>query len=95
MTQLTQENLAITFAKAKELDMKYIGLLIQMEGYHASEVIINKAENFDDKLAYYQKSYDEHLEHKFASGIRIVGFTYGNQFEDIEWDLYGAGDTNG
>lgn len=40
--------------------------------------------NIANKLAYYEKTYDNDLQHKFAKGIRIVGFTYGDSFAHIQ-----------
>lgn len=54
----------------------------------APEYIINANENFKDKLAYYDKTYDNNLNHRFAKGMRICGCTYGETFKEIEDDLY-------
>lgn len=85
--ELKMENLEVCFMGAKFNKMDYVGVLIEMDGFPQPEVIINKAENIDSKLAYYKKTYDENLNHKFAPGIRIVGFSYGQNFADIEHDL--------
>lgn len=89
MQPLTMQYLINCFNRAKELGEKYVAVLISMEGFPSNEVIINDNENIDTKLAYYQKTYDEDLNHKFAKGIKIVGFTFGNSFDDIEMDLVG------
>lgn len=81
------ENLEICFNQAVVTGAAYVGVLIEMEGFPHPEVIINKNENIDSKLAYYKKTYGEDLNHKFAPGIRIVGFSYGQNFSDIESDL--------
>ena len=60
-----------------------------MEGFPKSEIIINDNENFDKKLSYYKNSYNQDLTLKTFSGIKIVGFTYGDSFETIEKDLIG------
>jgi hypothetical protein len=84
---LTMTNLENSFAGAKEKGSRFIGLVIRTDGFPEDEVIINKNANFDSKLAYYQKTYDENLNHKFAKGISIIGFTYANCFETIQDDL--------
>lgn len=89
MNFLTQEHLERCFRRAKEHGAKYIGLCIRMKDYEKDEIIINPAENFDDKLAYYNLAYDDELNHRHAEGVAIVGFTYGNSFEKIENDLIG------
>lgn len=70
--------------EAKESNAKYLAVLVNMEGFLKPEIIINSEENFDAKLAYYKKAYTEDLVLKTFSGIRIVGFTYGNDFSEIE-----------
>lgn len=84
---LTMTNLENNFNAAKQVGAKFVGILVRMEGFPKDEVIINEHPNFDSKLAYYQKTYDENLQHRFAKGISIVAFTYGETFDDIEKDL--------
>lgn len=84
---LGMDNLEICFNSAKAVGAKYVGVLIEMEGFSKSEVIINPTINFDSKLSYYKSAYDESLNHKFAKGIKIIGFTYGDTFAEIENDL--------
>lgn len=86
---LTFKNLKNCFNNAIDNNAEYVGVLIEMEGFDDAEVIINSRVNIADKLAYYKKTYDEELNHKFSKGIRIVGFTYGDSFEDIQNDLIG------
>ena len=83
------ENLEKCFYEASRQDKKYIGVKIQMQGFPKAEIIINENENFDSKLDYYKKAYNEDLTLKTFNGIRIVGFTYGDSFKDIEEDLIG------
>lgn len=40
----------------------------------APEVIINPVVNMEAKIAYYDATYDEELNHKFAPGVKIEGF---------------------
>lgn len=86
---LTTCNLENCFNQAKVSNAKYVGIIVAMAGFAAHEVIINSVENFDAKLKYYQNTYDENLKHKYAPGISIVGFSYGDSFKDIESDLFG------
>ena len=87
MSNLTMQNLINTFEVAIECGAKFIGLKIAMDGFDKDEVIINPYENFKSKLAYYEKTYDEDLNHKYSKGIRITGFTFGEYFDDIQYDL--------
>ena len=58
-----------------------------MEGFPNPEVIINSKGNFDKKLEYYQNAYNDDLTLKSFNGIKIIGFTYGDDFDSIEYDL--------
>lgn len=84
---LTTENLEICFVEAKAREVKFVGVVIEMGGFPQAEIIINPAANIDSKLDYYKKTYDENLNHKFAQGIKIIGFSYGNNFSELQEDL--------
>lgn len=84
MESLTIGYLSNTFERAKELDYRFVGVLIEMVGFAKPEVTINQVENFDSMLAYYEKNYNENLHHRFAEGKRISAFTFGNSFSDIQ-----------
>lgn len=60
-----------------------------MAGFKNPEIIINENANFDKKFDYYKKAYNENLTLKTFKGIKIVGFSYGNTFKEIEKDLLG------
>lgn len=83
------DNLENCFKEASQQGRKYVGVKIQMQGFPRAEIIINENENFNDKFAYYKKAYHKDLVLKAFNGIKIVGFTYGDSFEDIEMDLIG------
>ena len=84
---LTMNDLETCFYIASKRGIKYVGVKIQMQGFLKPEIIINENENFDSKFAYYKKAYNEELTLKTFNGIKIVDFTYGNSFEEIEKDL--------
>lgn len=84
---LTVNNLENCFEEAKLLGVPYVAVKIEMAGFPQPEIIINRRENIESKLEYYKKTYDENLNHKFEQGIKIVGFTYGDDFGDIQEDL--------
>ena len=90
MERLSINNLEECFCNATLKDKKYIGVKIEMKGFPKAEIIINDKENFGDKLTYYKKAYNEDLVLKTFNGIKIVGFTYGDSFQDIQNDLIGA-----
>ena len=83
---LTMTDLESVFNQAIGLGVNYIGVRIKMQGFDEPEVIINPKENFETKLAYYKKAYNEDLILKSFNGIRIIGFEYGDSFDEIaDW----------
>ena len=86
---LRLENLEKCFYEASIKEKKYVGVKIQMESFPKAEIIINQTENFDRKFEYYKHSYNDDLTLKTFTGVKIVGFTYGDTFEEIEKDLLG------
>ena len=85
--ELTIDSLANMVDEAIMSNATYIGVKIQMQGLTKPEVIINEMENFKSKLEYYKQSYNTDLTLKAFNGIKIVGFTFGNSYDDIESDL--------
>ena len=79
------------FNVAKETNQKFVGVLVQMSGFEKPELIINETENFETKLAYYKKAYDENLVLKTFSGIRIIGYAFGSNLDDVYSYLKGNG----
>lgn len=79
------------FNVAKETNQKFVGVLVQMAGFEKPELIINETENFETKLAYYKKAYDENLVLKTFSGIRIIGYAFSNNLNDLYDYLKGNG----
>ena len=83
---LTMTDLENTFNQAIGLGVEYIGVRIKMQGFDEPEVIINPKENFETKLAYYNKAYNDDLTLKTFNGIKIVGFEYGDSYAEIaDW----------
>ncbi|MEY8001443.1 hypothetical protein AB8U03_14775 [Clostridium sp. Mt-5] len=80
-------NLEKCFYEASKLNKKYVGVKIKMQGFPKPEIIINENANLDEKFTYYKKAYNEDLMLKTFNGIKIIGFTYGDTFADIEKDL--------
>lgn len=80
-------NLENCFYQANQLDKNYVAVKVQMEGFLKPEIIINENANFNSKLEYYKKAYNEDLTLKSFNGIKIVAFCYGDSFSEIEEDL--------
>jgi len=84
MKNLTMKNLERGFEEAQRNGLKYVGVKIQMEGFPKPEIIINPIDNFDAKLEYYKKAYNDDLTLKTFNGIKIVGFTFEDKFNYIQ-----------
>lgn len=85
MTRMQQ--LEECFLTAKECGMKYVAIKVEMVGYNKPEIIINDRDNFEKKIEYYKKAYNDELVLKSFDGIKIVDFCCGNNFESIEGEL--------
>ena len=77
-------NLEKCFNTATNQGKKFVGVLIEMQGFPKPEIIINESANFESKLAYYKKAYNEDLTLKAFNGIKIIGFAFGDDFSEIE-----------
>jgi len=84
---LTLDSLENTFEAAYQNGARLVAVKIEMQGFEKPEVIINQTENFKTKLEYYKKAYNQDLTLKAFNGIKIIGFTFGDTFDDIESDL--------
>lgn len=87
VVKLKIENLERCFVEAQEQRSRYVGVKIQMAGFEEPEIIINPMGNFENKLAYYKKAYNEDLTLKSFDGIKIIEFTHGDRYDDIEDEL--------
>lgn len=83
----TMNTLIDTMDNAFIISAKYIAVKIQMQGFAKPEVIINETDNFKTKLEYYKKAYNMDLTLKAFNGIKIVGFVFGDSYNDIQNDL--------
>lgn len=88
MFEIKMDNLERSFKLAKKENAEFVAVRIEMDGFPEAEVIINPIVNANSKLEYYKNTYDENLNHKHTKGIKIVGCTFGNDFNEIEEDLY-------
>jgi len=81
---LTMKDLEQCFKEAKYTDSLYVGVKIQAPGCPEPEVIINSSENFDFKLKYYQRAYNDDLTLKSFNQIRITDCCFGDSYDQIE-----------
>lgn len=70
----------------------FLAVKIETEGNAGSEIIINPEENFTQKMAYYEKAYNDDMEliSAKASGklIRITDALMTNNLNDLNWFMY-------
>lgn len=70
----------------------FLVVKIMTEGNPAPEIIINPAENFDQKIRYYDKAYNENMELIKAkeSGklIKITDVLMTSNLNDLSWFAY-------
>ena len=81
---LTINNLESCFNAAYQNKSNFVAVKVQMQGFEKPDIIINQFDNIKEKLAYYKKAYNDNLTLKTFSGIKIIGFTHGNSFKDIQ-----------
>ena len=82
--ELTLTDLQNVFLRAIETHEEYIGIRIEMPNLELPEVIINPRKNFKEKLEYYLSAYDNDLKLKSCKNIKITGFMYGSNYQEIQ-----------
>lgn len=73
------------FELAKKDKAKYVFVEVHIEGYPASEMIVNPIDNADKKLAYLLDTYNEDGSHKKGAPVSIVTYGYFFDMGDIEY----------
>lgn len=68
---MNKEQLINIFDSAKETNMD-IAVEVTVPGQETTEVIVTRAENLDNKLAFYKKAYDENRVHCMNNEVRII-----------------------
>jgi hypothetical protein len=63
---------------------EFVGVQLTIPNTNGYEVIINPKENFKEKLAYYKQVYDCCGVHKHVPQIRIVNYSSGNTFQEVQ-----------
>lgn len=88
MKDLKIENLKLAVNGAVRRNASYFGVKVLNETNGQTELIVNTVNNMlNGKLDYYLNAYNENLELKNNTNIKIVGFTFANLIEDIRKDL--------
>ena len=68
-----KDKLIELFKASIDDNAEYIAVAIETKGSEDVEIIVNTRKNFDNKLAYYCKAYNDDLILNTYDGIRIVG----------------------
>jgi len=84
---LTLENLEVCFNSAKEEEYLYVGIEYEIKGFKESEITIIPLNNFSKRLEDYKNTCNNDLTFKNNDNIKIVGFTMGDTFSEIQNDL--------
>ena len=84
---LTLENLELCFNSEKEEEYLYVGIKYEMKGFKESEISIIPLNNFAKRLEDYKNICNNDLTFKGNDNIKIVGFTMGDTFSEIQNDL--------
>lgn len=69
---MTKEEFNIAIDTAIAADCNYIVTFIQLPDLIAPEAIVNPRANFELKHKYLLETYDENMNHKFASGVSMI-----------------------
>lgn len=70
MTRMEKIVRALQLAR-DEYDYGYVEVTIP--GQDGTEIIVNRKQSLDNKIAFYQRAYDENGVHCMNSAVRIVG----------------------
>ncbi|MGL5690295.1 MAG: hypothetical protein ACRDD8_05670 [Bacteroidales bacterium] len=83
-----KDRLIRLFEDAYDDEANYIIIRIGTKGQEELETIIIHKDNFETKLEYYKKAYDENLVLNSYDGIRIVGCGYTKKELNLCESLY-------
>lgn len=90
MPGLTTESLEKHYQGAIDQGAAYAGIAVTIPGGDGTEIIINRASNLVNKLAYYKSVYDENLVHKHSPEIKIVAISHGDDLAFVAQSLIEA-----
>lgn len=81
--RLCMKDLEVCFENAIKQNSQYVAVKIQMKGFEGEEIIVNPRCNFEAKLDYYKKAYNDDLTLKANNDIKIVDFRHFNHIDCI------------
>ena len=76
---MTKREFIKQYESAMRQGYKYIGVEAMMNGNTDPEYIINKVSNFDSKLEYYKKAYNDNMQLITNNSISIINIMVGNR----------------
>lgn len=76
---MTKKEFVKQYEDAMRQGYRYIGVEVMVEGNTEPEYIINKASNFNNKLEYYKKAYNDDMQLIANNSIAIVDIIVGNR----------------
>lgn len=76
---MTKREFIKQYESAMKQGYKYIGVEVMMNGNTDPEYIINKASNFNSKLEYYKKAYNDNMQLITNNSISIINIMVGNR----------------
>ena len=69
-----KEQMLTFFREMCQEDGEYFSVLVETRGSKGLELILNPFSNLEEKIAYYDKAYDDNLVLKSYDGIKIVSW---------------------
>ena len=89
---MTKVEFKAAISDGLERSRVYMVVKIETEGNPAPEVIVNPIENVPEKMAYYEKAYNEDMElitaKSAGKSIRIIDAIMTNNLNDLNWFIY-------
>mgnify|MGYP006360896859 CR=1 FL=1 len=79
--------LKLAVERALEEKAEYFAIRVRMGGFPTDEIIINDKENLEEKMKYWDKTYNETLFHNHSDTISIVSWASGNSYQEIQQKL--------
>lgn len=76
---MTKKEFVKQYEGAMRQGYRYIGVEVMVKGNTEPEYIINKASNFNSKLEYYKKAYNDNMQLIANNSITIVDIIVGNR----------------
>lgn len=87
MQEMTMEGFMRLFQSQWGQEANFMGIAVELPDTPEHEIIINPKANFEKKMTYYAKTYDNDLVMKVNPNIKIVNFAFGRTFAEVQAEL--------